>query len=69
MGRCRWNVRLSLHDHVVRTQANAHTQRVFVDFPDVPAKENSQILYDHYMPRAAAWYNTSSYGRLSCRGV
>jgi M6 family metalloprotease-like protein len=37
---------------------------MFVDFPDAPAKENPRTLFDHYMPRAAAWYNSSSYGRL-----
>ncbi|KAJ0168618.1 hypothetical protein CTA2_3445 [Colletotrichum tanaceti] len=39
---------------------------LFVDFPDQAATEASpQELYDRLVTPAAAWFNTSSYGRLS----
>ena len=40
---------------------------VFVDFADFPAgaTETPQSLYDVFLPAAADWYRTSSYGRLS----
>jgi M6 family metalloprotease-like protein len=37
----------------------------FVDFPDKPATETPQSLYDFFLPAAADWYKTSSYGKLA----
>lgn len=37
---------------------------LFVDFPDCPAGETPQSLYDFFLPQAADWYRSASYGRL-----
>lgn len=37
---------------------------IFVDFPDTPANDSAQSLYDTFLPEAHEWYATSSYGRL-----
>ena len=37
---------------------------LFVDFPDFPAQETTQNLYDFFLPQAADWYRNASYGRL-----
>ncbi|KAI1385680.1 M6 metalloprotease [Hypoxylon trugodes] len=38
---------------------------IFVDFSDQPAIETTQSLHDFFLPAAAEWYTTSSYGALS----
>ncbi|KAI0389723.1 M6 metalloprotease [Xylariaceae sp. FL0594] len=39
---------------------------IFVDFPDQGATESSpETLYDFFLPSAADWYRTSSYGALN----
>lgn len=39
---------------------------IFVDFPDQPATEdNPGVLHDFFLPAAADWYRTASYGRLN----
>ncbi|OTA98775.1 hypothetical protein M426DRAFT_76789 [Hypoxylon sp. CI-4A] len=38
---------------------------IFVDFSDGPAIETPQSLYDFFVPEAAEWYATSSYGALT----
>ncbi|KAI0603540.1 M6 metalloprotease [Biscogniauxia sp. FL1348] len=39
---------------------------IFVDFPDAPATEDSPAsLHDFFLPAAADWYATLSYGALS----
>ncbi|KAI2627741.1 M6 metalloprotease [Hypoxylon sp. NC1633] len=38
---------------------------IFVDFDDQPAIETPQSLYDFFLPAAAEWYATSSYGALT----
>ena len=37
---------------------------LFVDFPDFPAQETAQGLYDFFFPEAADWFRNASYGRL-----
>ena len=37
---------------------------IFVDFPDTPANDDPQSLYDEFLPGARDWYYTSSFGRL-----
>lgn len=37
---------------------------IFVDFPDAPANDESQSLYDKFLPGARDWYLSSSFGRL-----
>lgn len=37
---------------------------IFVDFPDAPANDEPQSLYDELLPGARDWYFTSSFGRL-----
>lgn len=43
------------------------SRMIFIDFPDAPApaSDTPQSLYDVFMPGAADWYTTSSYGKLS----
>ncbi|KAI0845893.1 M6 metalloprotease [Daldinia vernicosa] len=38
---------------------------IFVDFADQAAIETPQSLYDFFLPAAAEWYATSSYGALT----
>ncbi|KAI0381306.1 M6 metalloprotease [Hypomontagnella monticulosa] len=38
---------------------------IFVDFSDSPAIETPQSLHDFFLPAAAEWYATSSYGALT----
>ncbi|KAK6953306.1 hypothetical protein Daesc_005608 [Daldinia eschscholtzii] len=38
---------------------------IFVDFADQTAIETPQSLYDFFLPAAAEWYATSSYGALT----
>ncbi|KAI1459613.1 M6 metalloprotease [Annulohypoxylon moriforme] len=38
---------------------------IFVDFDDEPAIETPQSLHDFFLPAAAEWYTTSSYGALT----
>lgn len=38
---------------------------LFVDFSDAPAIEAPQSLHDFFLPAAAEWYATSSYGALT----
>lgn len=37
---------------------------IFVDFPDTPANDDAQSVYDEFMPGGRDWYLTSSFGRL-----
>ncbi|KAI1763142.1 M6 metalloprotease [Hypoxylon sp. FL1150] len=42
-----------------------HAFMIFVDFDDQGAVETPQSLYDFFLPAAAEWYATSSYGALT----
>lgn len=37
---------------------------LFVDFPDTPANDDPQSVYDEFLPAAREWYLTASFGRL-----
>lgn len=39
-------------------------QIIFVDFPDTPAIDTPQSVFDVFLPAALDWYTTSSFGRL-----
>ena len=41
-----------------------NTYMFFVDFPDEPANDTVQDLYDVFLPDAANWYHNSSFGKL-----
>jgi M6 family metalloprotease-like protein len=37
---------------------------LFVDFPDLRARESTSTIYAHLVPRARAWFDEVSYGHL-----
>lgn len=53
----------SLNCAVTRGVQTGHI--IFVDFPDTPATDSTQSVYDEFLPEARDWYATSSYGRLN----
>lgn len=50
--------------HCVPSTGTLNALMLFVDFPDCPAGETAQSLYDFFLPQAADWYRNASYGRL-----
>ncbi|KAK2810711.1 hypothetical protein FQN50_002754 [Emmonsiellopsis sp. PD_5] len=42
---------------------------IFIDFPDAPATDSVQALYDNILPGGAQFYNISSYGQLELEAV
>jgi M6 family metalloprotease-like protein len=53
-------------DYSVHLHSNGelHGVMIFVDFPDAPANESTQGLYDLMVPPASTWYKAESYGRI-----
>jgi M6 family metalloprotease-like protein len=48
----------------LRPGSRASAVMLFVDFPDLHAKESERTIYRHLVPRARAWFAEVSYGRL-----
>ncbi len=38
---------------------------IFVDFPDAPADESAEVLYNSFMPGAVSWFDRASFGRFA----
>src|SRR5436309_12631787 len=51
------------YDSYIRPGGTINAVMLFVDFPDAPAKDPADRLYEDNFAPAVAWMNASSYGK------